>query len=449
MEAHRDENLSSTAGIADNELHESLGDAYRNTMDVLCQWKVFVCNAKIQTELCRIKLYDGFKDKVVKFDEMKHKLHDNFNLLLVRRQLVQQNRTRPGGILNDADGNIIREDDIVGSSIVKNFTSADKDLTPFVGIEGGFHYYYGHLLPALMVNKLVHSISSFEGNKVVTEVLCHGTDISLPFERDAGKMVENIFSSDAFKASMENIKLGFPAGKNTRRVCVWLVVPAHVFMVVWEVIDGCEFSTCFAVDNLPDNEFRIPVVEAFVAKLSSSGFPAQKANELQCGSLKGVDDLAIQVDCDMACVSFMVRSTVYLSMINDVQHADLAGEFSSAAGILFERTCYDCFERHFLEFVGEKTDEGHVVWFSPMAGKFVNIDDIYVKIINTREPFDLDQPANHFRYYGNKHGFRADGFHFKLSSGCVIAARVCECQEIIERMMVQCRKHTSEEISSN
>ena len=50
-----------------------------------------------------------------------------------------------------------------------------EPVSPVIALNGGIHSYYGHILPALMINQLLHKTEELSGGKAKTFVICQGT----------------------------------------------------------------------------------------------------------------------------------------------------------------------------------------------------------------------------------------------------------------------------------
>ena len=362
-------------------------------------------------------------------------------------------------------GNLSYKGDSIGCSFSDQ---SNPEICPFVQRDGAIDAYFAHLLPALMINNVMKAISSYAGNYVETRVLCQGTagfknrwwygKLSNGNVRQTSiDIVDHIIISPAFGDVLRELSGWVPIdGKNVFRLCIWIIVPEHVFMLVWEthfsVGGSIESSICFAVDNLTSNSkdvaedlrslvlVRECVVDQFISKLneyiekSRNGEIEGLVSELEKLSLKEnkiisdgkniKDDAAIEhvkieslpsitkplgfedvpQGRDMVCVSFMARCTLYLSMVNDCRFMFLVGHFSYATGLDFERECYRAFQFHLKLFIESADREGRLVLFHPVNHPFVDISKICLVTIES----DIEHPLKsriYYQYQGSGYGF--------------------------------------------
>ena len=253
---------------------------------------------------------------------------------------------------------------------------------PLVSNNGGFHHYQAHTIPALMLNRLL-PVTEKICPEVVTYVLCQGNGIGGVWwefdhskdERIANHVLDYLFGSGAFESFCVCMNRGFAPGKTVKRLCIWIKDYRHVFMLVWEkLVDTQGMSVCFAVDNLANNPFREVLLDMFILRMGVK-FPDQSFSRLR----RGVEPLGkshIDLDSDMKCVSFMARSTLYLSMINRADLMWVVSRFRAGMGIEFERANYRLFEKRLLQFVKNCLFGGRTVWLSHISGAFVDINDV-------------------------------------------------------------------------
>ena len=121
-------------------------------------------------------------------------------------------------------------------------------------------------------------------------------------------------------------------------------------------------------------------------------------------SIQRITSGHIATASDMKCVSFMARSTLYLSMIDKSNLMWMTEKFSNASSIQFERINYIMFEKHLFDFISSTHMEGKVVWMSPMNSSFVDISNIYLIKIDPSDPL-RDRDDNCYVYTGCKFGF--------------------------------------------
>jgi hypothetical protein len=194
-------------------------------------------------------------------------------------------------------------------------------------------------------------------------------------------------------------------GKKIRRVCVWLMMPGHVFMVVWE--KGENYDVVYFADNIRENAWRSRFLYAFVRKIS--GFRLHKPNNVTVMdrfSESIFSGTEVQITPDMMCVSFMARCTVYLSSMCVFLDKGQLKCILNSADIYFHKKAYAQFEERLYTRLLENLvpaepakfgDAGKCVWLPvSMNQRFVNIND--VKLIcfdamkgapETADTFDL------------------------------------------------------------
>ena len=442
--------------IRHNDAAEYGGDNFSGSMKNLEQWGNFIKKEMGNSpqspdqQVVVGHLSDGFENKKKWFKTIADSFDGKSKILLDKHfEFYNTNNILYGG-----QG--------IGCSFSDR---SGHDYCPFVQPDGGIDAYFAHLLPALMINNLMKTLSSYTGNFVETRVLCQGTSgirdewwvenlSPANTDKKSSDIVDHLFISPAFVDVVSELS-GWvpppPPGKNVFRVCIWIIVPEHVFMLVWEthfLADGSrESSTCFAVDNVTlgsvsaSNEFQLlagirdSVVEKFIDKINSyiDSYKCRivdvmkeltsEFEKLNLGEVKGEESRGEPVktqiisksikplgfddvfQCkDMVCVSFMTRCTLYLSMVNDCRFMFLVGHFSRAAGLSFERECYKDFQFLLKSFIDDANRCKRMVLFHPVEKPFVDISKICLVTIDPSDRNPLESRM-YYQYQGSGYGF--------------------------------------------
>lgn len=443
----------------------AITDAYQNripddlkdSLCVLLQWEMFINAGKRDGGPSRIETLTSRLEQR-RADFFSH-VRDNLALGEIATKLSNKKWT----IKN---GNFFCDDFIdMGCPLVCTYVNNNPQfLMPLMDSYGAFDPYHAHILPALMINKLLLLVSSFEKNKVLTYVLCHGNGIT---EREnwwnsviqgtndltsrSKRVVNLIFACKAFRSIFNKIRFLPKSGKSVKRLCIWIGMPGHVFIIVWEITfkPAAMFSSvCFAVDNLAKNEFRDTVVTDFVSELNIN-----KIKTTALGlSTSFISSSDIGIAEDMKCVSFMARATLYFSMVNGVNDHWMVREFHNKVGIEQERNAFKLFTEALLEFIKQVSEERKMVWISPICDTFVNINSIYLMKVDPSNAH-LKSDQDKFVYQGVKDGFvqfqtiskYTCGLSSKFTSSVPMQLKssICpltiinECRLILEKLLLR------------
>ena len=313
-------------------------------------------------------------------------------------------------------GNFIYRTISMGSPCLYAISDGKVELeSPVISQDGYFNFNYAHILPALMINQLLPSIGEkLTGGTVKTFVLCQGTKYTEGSKwwytdangaKDAGDKavdaVNAICKSKDFKKIIELMEKKSVAAGAVMRLCIWMFRHRHAYFIVLEKNESG--YSCYHVDNIASSPLRDTTVDAFIRKINSP--------EILNGCVKNLDPFIhrispahVAITDDMICVSFMARSTVYLSMINQSNLMWMAERFSSASGVHFERVSYLVFERRLFDFIGETHKEGKIVWMSPTDEPFIDISELSLIKVDPTFP-DRREDADYYVYAGSKNGF--------------------------------------------
>ena len=112
------------------------------------------------------------------------------------------------------NGNFLLHGDDMGCPLMYTLEHGNPLFRmPLMHDNGGFDPYHAHILPALMIKRLLSDVSSFRNNKVKTYVLCHGNgirpsenwwmkpfDSSVDLIRHSEYVADLILSCSAFKS---------------------------------------------------------------------------------------------------------------------------------------------------------------------------------------------------------------------------------------------------------
>jgi hypothetical protein len=268
------------------------------------------------------------------------------------------------------------------------YNSEVRLVSPVMTEKGAINQYYSHVMPALFLNQLLPTLISHENNLVETYVICLGNRCAYPwwdreipvakFHDVAVYIARLIISTSAFQHAIKRLVRAFGGSckKTIRRLCIWLKVWRHVFMLVLEATQ--ETVVCFSVNNIVRDEFTDAIVNAFVIEVNENKFfKSMSARRFPAGA-PVISAEQISISPDMMCVSFMARCTLYLSMVNSSYQRLMVGSFAKATGPLVESAAYDEFESGLFKFIEDTHREGKLVWLSPMNRAFMNINDIYL-----------------------------------------------------------------------
>lgn len=342
------------------------------------------------------------------------------------------------------------------------FFRSDKTATsfPLMSETGRFGFYHAHVLPALIINQFLKVTTVLARGTIETHVLCQGNgyassykwwelsdaDITRKKITWAGLIVKWLLSSLAFQAKLRVMgnKI-FNSGVKVKRLCVWLMKPLHVFMIVWEVSllgdDRGVSSVCYHIDNLEKNDVRDEILQIFVVKINR--IVTEFTTSKQPDNDRVIRPVHVPIVPDMMCVSFMARSTVYLSMIHSTAMAPTVILFHKAIGLENERATYNSFNNKLIEFIQMCVRDGSMVWISPICAAFVDIQDIHlVKVSRGNE----NSRHDHYVYAGARRGFvplgDTDSVDIEDEMQCTISSRfpattllahVRACRAVVEQ----------------
>jgi len=339
------------------------------------------------------------------------------------------------------NGNFTYQGQDMGCPLMFKFQNKDLNTAelamPLMKERGGIDFYHAHILPALMINKLLPVVSAFNGNSVSTYVLCQGNGISHAdiwwdgsseiHEQivEKGKfVVDNIFQSKAFNDVFSIMSDGdFQMGKTIKRLCIWIFLPAHVFTLIWEVkkeSNGSVSSSCFPVDNLFSGKFRDQIVREFVRRINLRW--SRERRTISTHLIRKLSPFDISVVPDMKCVSFMTRATLYFSMVNNSNSQYMVRMFHEKVGLDIERGAFKHFTDTLLEFVKGTLESKKMVWISPINDKFVNIGDIYLMKVDPLKVGLSSRGKEAFVYQGVKHGFQRSDENC-VYGGCIAQSK--------------------------
>ena len=393
--------------------HESIPDDLKDSLCVLKDWGMFVQNSSVQPSSDIGLLTDDWAKKKAEFFS-----HCSGDIALGRIATTLSN----GGWTVE-NGNYTYYGRDMGCPLMhRNHNEESEFLLPLMHESGGFHSYHAHILPALMINRLLSIVSTFKKNKVKTYVMCHGNGI-LPRsewwstsmgdydnkQEKSRRVAGLIFSSRHFQTIFQQMFNSPVYGKSVNRLCIWVGMPGHVFCIVWDVKyegNGIISSQCYPIDNLEDNLFRDLLVDEFVLQVMSTKHASTHKLEIEIVGITrpliSRDD--IPVAKDMACVSFMTRATLYLSMVNQIGDHWMVKHFHEKVGIIQERYAFEKFTNALLNFVEQTYKENKMIWISPINSPFVDIDRIYLMKIDPSNAH-LRTGKDKYIYQGSKSGF--------------------------------------------
>jgi hypothetical protein len=329
-------------------------------------------------------------------------------------------------------------------------------------LTGGFPQYFSQVLPALLLNQLLPLVTA---SSVEMHVLCMGSCIDSvhPFLKFGGldeaepdkdivnEVLEELFGKPAFQTTATIVNREFsPDDKPIRRVCVWFRVKNHVITWWWEKTN--EGSICFVVDNLEaESKLSKMIVEGFISRVETGTIECSGlVHPLTSGDVhKLMHTCLIEFDDDMACVSYMARITLYLSMVDysifKIQGSKIvisnavqaAGKLSDRVGFDFEQNVFHRFLTHLIHFCKTMTSKKKFILISPILASFVNIQHIRLLAVL---PSEINIPAciQQYAYYGSR-GFQTGGD----CQGCTVCSHfqllpdIRECVRLLDTMRLR------------
>lgn len=244
-------------------------------------------------------------------------------------------------------------------------------LAPIPTESGGFKPIYSQCIPAIVLNSLIPQVKS---PLIDLHVFCRGfkdiKNVDLDIYNDISNNVE--YRAAAQKPLIPGI---------TRRICLWVRLEDHVFMIVWDskIIEGGEAQhECYTADCSEIHTMSNSIMTSlYIGMLSQFVGGAGKVSRLG----NRITSSEIRVDYGgLVCVSFVARATLYLSMLVDpLANTRMIIDVSHfAEGNRLDAFIYRCFERHLYDFVSHNTKQGNIVMFNPknMYEHFINIQNV-------------------------------------------------------------------------
>jgi hypothetical protein len=428
--------------------------------------ELFMCSVKTRALL---EVWKIFIDAVRTRADGSHDTAPSGNAEQINAEFINLEKERNAEFINFAEGQFDKDNANDRLSIVKNTifdngvgigslfmymrNPLSRVVTPVPDAGGGIDQYYSHIIPALLINQLLPALSALADNLVETHVLCIGNgfnpdevwwfDYAVPpddYDKWVGYVVGVIFTSTAFTKVLQHVQRNFDSNdrKIVRRVCIWLKVYGHVWMLVMEVTERETF--CFAVDNLHKSDFRDAFVSAFAAKIKP-----QKTARQAVASVPRIGTQQVPLTSDLMCVSFMARCTVYLSMVNSSIQQTSVKLFADETGITLELAAYIEFEKGLFDFMRNTLNSGKTVWLSPIRDCFVNIADICLMTV-ARGSEHLPDSRQQFVYagggifQGKTPGSSAgNGLRLEGVNGCTVSSHfiVRECMVLLMGMRLK------------
>jgi len=404
----KDCNVGFMLGAPMSSLSAELSARYRAVIQVSMKWRSFIdSDMRDAVKYPRTtRVTESFAVRTAEFIRLRDRERDLFKA---------EQMANPVG-WGVKYGNFIYRTKSVGSPCLYAISDGKLELeSPVISQDGYFNFNYAHILPALMINQLLPSIEQkLTGGLVKTFVLCQGMKYTEGSKwwytdadgaKDAGDKavdaVNAICKSKDFKKIIKLMEKEIVAAGAVMRLCIWMFRHRHAYFIVLEKNESG--YSCYHVDNIASSPLRDTTVDAFIRKLNSP--------EILNGCVKNLDPFIhrispahVAITDDMICVSFMARSTVYLSMINQSNLMWMAERFSSASGVHFERVSYLVFERRLFDFIGETHKEGKIVWMSPTDEPFIDISGLSLIKVDPTFP-DKREDADYYVYAGSKNGF--------------------------------------------
>jgi hypothetical protein len=427
--------------MGDARGYEGYAEGFMKMLNIISKWNTFIAGPARASRDSSDKTLtiDHFESREKRFLELaKHVFKSNTSIWYAETKKINVvTWLFSHGYIFKLNGNP------VGCSFLYSRIAGKSDyVLPIMYPNGGIKHYYSHVVPALMINQLMPTLERI-GTEVTTYVLCQGNGIRNAWwesdhakdENVADRVIGCLFRSNAFRLCCGYMTDSFGTGKTVKRLCIWIKDYGHVFMLVWETrLSDTTTSHCFVVDNVCNNEFSAVLLERFIYWLGLQ-FSSRKFSRLREGVVC-LDRSHIPVEHDMMCVSFMTRSTLYLSMVNRADLMWTIEKLHQKAGIELERKNYIAFERCLLDFVETRRDLKKTVWLSPIHEEFVNINDVKLLSVNPAIAYIPKGRIPHV-YAGATRGFVPESMTCGESTCAINAcypplAHVRECRLLLE-----------------
>ena len=317
-----------------------------------------------------------------------------------------------------------------GKLIGYDFLIGTIYLPPLIGRDAGFSRRYGHVLPALFLNRFIETNTPIN---IQYSVICHGFDYTDGEEifNDvyADQMAEHLMKSRAFRDVLKKwysveiinqygkcernaqFELGWGAFQ-VRRVCIWLMTNDHVFAVVWEKQENLDII--YPMDNYDDdNPYRALFIKSFMKKIGLIGkgnlslrkhTNRQKFVQLEY-LISIVSDDLVETPCYLACVSFMARCAAFLCSFTSYRDFYVTDIMFNLGTTRDFSVAYRSFEDSLFLLLEHAQTEGRCIWFPiGLNCKFLNINNVHIMSVDySNKDMEIITNAKHLSYDGTEH----------------------------------------------
>ena len=374
---------------------------YSDTMNTLKEW----CSV-MKDDIVGVEALQQLQDPDVYDKLVRSFKHFSKDAMEISQSILDQDLLR----WKETNGNFMYEGRDMGAPFqFLYYNERRMEIPPIINPNGSMFSYHAHIIPALMLNQLIRKTSGFKNNSTTTYVLCQGNKFvrhqkwwgeAETYKNDnekADAIVDFLMASPDFNRIFRiMVNNSFGSGKSLKRLMVWLKAPYHVFSLVWEVyLHGDLKSLCYTIDNLGNTDLNCAISNVFLVKIKEKISAQQGAYDLNPQNISALDShiprisqshLHMSRDLSLMCVSFMARSTLYMSMINWGKLQTTITKFHEPVGPDLERVAYDKFNVHLLAFLSLMQRERKAVWISPINEYFVDIQKICLVAIDPTDP---------------------------------------------------------------
>ena len=271
------------------------------------------------------------------------------------------------------------------------------DCSPVMDNVNGFVAMYAQVVFGLFLNRILGCISH---PNVEFHVLCQGWGYKIkdswwnesdPHKYNVSSIHKRIVmlclrSKDFYSIKNPN---NLDEGKHLRTI-VWMGMYGHAFAVGWDFhkTSGTVSGQFFYIDCNHHNDFALNVLSEFRDRLHEK-FKIGGISILQPKSI--VLRQEVGATSEFACVPFMVRSTMYMSMVEQIYSSSDAGPLTdmtaAASGLSemdFSLKIYDRYEEMLLEIVEYLTPQRKLIILPRyfISSSFVSINRVYLEALN-------------------------------------------------------------------
>ena len=340
------------------------------------------------------------------------------------------------------------------------------DQTPLMISTGGFISMYYHFIFGLFFNRILKDISH---PNVEFSVFCQGRgyragdmwwlsdnplDYNVPYWHT--HIVELCLNSPDFQNMKDPNDLA--VGKHMRTV-VWMCRSGHAFALGWDLEKNQDLVSghFFYIDCNHDNPFALDILRIFMKRLREK---FKITGDLSLNNYSIVSREEVDATPEFSCVPFMVRSTLYISLIEKISDISLLIDVMKENGeaeTSLSLKIYNRYEELLLEKVEHVVGEKNLLLLPSYFAEhpFVNINSICLMSYNSIN----GKVTGKYYFQGFIHGFvkikevdlpltKSDcitSSKFPSLETSLILSTVRECRLIIDRNLLKKRNSTLHE----